>query len=90
VYNKVLYVNGLRLSSHSIKRRCDDVMSYREWVRPPARTVMLFILGGGYNYNSTAIRLQFDRATTIRRSTSRRGATTDFSSFQRFRKSLSI
>ena len=21
---KVLYVNGLRLSSHSIKRRCDD------------------------------------------------------------------
>jgi len=89
VYNKVLYVNGLRLSSHSIKRRCDDVMSYREWVRPPARTVMLFILGGGYNYNSTAIRLQFDRATTIRRSTSRRAATTDFSSFQRFRKSLS-
>jgi len=29
---KVLYVNGLRLSSHSIKRRCDDDVSNRSSV----------------------------------------------------------
>ena len=30
------------------------------------------LLGAGYNYDSTAIRLQFDRATTIRRPTTSR------------------
>jgi len=30
-----------------------------------------WLSGGGYNYDSTSTRLQFDRAATIRRSTSR-------------------
>jgi len=32
--------------------------------------------GGGYNYDSTSIRLQFDRATTILRPTLRPGICT--------------
>jgi len=51
-----------------------DPATYQARRKTVCTTCTVTCLSGGYNCDSTEIRLQFDRATTIRRLTSRPGS----------------